>query len=464
MPQHGLAFLLGKLAMQVNRRRGNARFLNGTVLGFLVMLGLIGLTTYLLFTVRSDLDLAKLDDTEAAAEIQAQTQSRVNAESQVASLQQQQAALQQQLDAARIARGVAEAATQRESLARTAAEQEGISQEMLKNEALQQAREEQQERIAAEAAAQTAMDAAEEAQQVASRDRLAKQRAERELASTRTELQREAERERALGHLFLRGIVTGLLTYTVDDLPEYAADGVEESLQLLTEDLASWTEEDFTVSRSGPQETPDFTIGWLRDAGGHQDTIVGESRRLLAPLGETNCLGDWVPYDGETVRRLLWHELGHAFGYGNSEDANNVMHSDLATKFAVDQEVELVMAPSITHVIPLCGEGTFTFVFQEPDIGQGYQFAVLKPGVTPEDDYFDEDNQYMECGSTPTLFTNECIVEDGAALLIYTQVAITRITGTITKHVELPEITMVWDPATFRYSEAELQKLRDLFN
>ena len=460
---NGLAFLLGKLAMRVNRRRGTARLLNGTVLGFLVMLSLIGLTTYLLFTVRSELDLAKLDDTEAATAIEIQTQGRVNAEAQVASLQQQQLALQEQLDAARIARGVAYEATLRETMTRTAAEQESINQELLKNEALQRAEEERQARITAEGATLEAVAATEEAQREATRERFAKQQLERELSTTRTGLEREAERERAQGQLLLRGIVNGLITYKVDALPDYAAEGVEESVQLLTEDLASWTVQGFNIGVSGPQETPDFSIGWIRDAGGHHDTTVGESRRLLVPLGETNCLGDWVPYDAETVRRLLWHELGHAFGYEDSEDANNVMYSDLATKPAIAQELELVLAPNITHIIPLCGAGTFTLVFQEPDTGQGYQFAVLKPGITPQDDLFDEDSQYMGCSSTPTLYTNECIVEEGAQLLVYTQVAIARITGTITKNVELPEINMEWDPATFSFSEAELQALRDEF-
>ncbi len=450
--------------MRVNGRRGNARLLNGTVFGFVVLLGLIGLTTYLLFTVRSELDLAKLDDIEAAATIEVQTLARESAEGQVASLQEQQAALQQQLDAARIARGVAEEATQRETITRTAAEQESINQELAKNEALRSAEEERQARIAAEEAVLEAEEATAEAQRETSRERFAKQQAERELATTRTTLEREAERERAQGQLLLRGIVNGLITYEVDDLPDYAAEGVDESVQQLTEELAAWTLQGFNVSLSGPQETPDFTIGWLRDAGGHQDTLVGESFRLLVPLGETNCLGDWVPYDGETVRRLLWHELGHAFGYGNSEDASNVMYADLATKSAVNQRVELVIAPNITHIIPLCGTGTFTFVFQEPDTGQGYMFAVLKPGITPQDDIFDEDSQYMGCSSSPTLFTNECIVEEGASLLVYTQVAIARISGTITKNVELPEINMEWDPATFRYSEAELRELRNLFS
>ena len=450
--------------MRVNRRRGNARLLNGTVFGFLVLLCLIGLTTYLLFTVRSDLDLAKLDDAEAAVKIETQTQGRVNAEAQVASLQQQQVALQQQLDAARIARGVAEEATLRETLTRTAAEQESINQELAKNEALQMAEEERQARVTAEEALLEAEAATVEVEREVARERFAKQQAERELSTTRTTLEREAERERAESHLLLRGIVNGLITYRMDDLPEYAAEGVAESVQLLTEELATWTLQGFNVSASGPQETADFTIGWLRDAGGHQDTVVGESRRLLVPLGETNCLGDWVPYDGETVRRLLWHELGHAFGYGDSEDANNVMHGDLQTKFAVDQEIELVVAPNITHIIPLCGAGTFTFVFEEPAAGMGYTFAVLKPGITPQDDIFDEDSQYMGCSSAADLYTNECIVEEGASLLVYTQVAIARITGTISENVELPEINMAWDPATFQYSEAELQELRDLFN
>ena len=171
---HGLAFLRGKMAMQVNRRRGNARLLNGTVLGFVVMLGLVGLTAYLLFTVRSDLDIALQDDAEAAEEIVRQSQARSSAEVQVAALQQQQVALQQQVDAARIAKGVAEESAQRETTTRTAAEQQSIDQELAKNEALQQVLQERQLRVAAEEETQRQTQAAQEAIQATASERFAK--------------------------------------------------------------------------------------------------------------------------------------------------------------------------------------------------------------------------------------------------------------------------------------------------
>ena len=462
---HGLAFLLGKMAMQVNRRRGNTRLLNGTVLGFVVMLSLLGLTTYLLSTVRSDLDIALRDDAVAAEEIARQTQARTSAEAQVADLQQQQVALQQQVDDARIAKGVAEEAAQRETTTRTAAEQHSIDQELARNEAQQQTEQERQLRVAAEEEAQRQTQAAQEANRATSNERLAKQQVERELAAARTKARKDVAREQAMSQLLLHGVVTGLLTFTMDQLPAYAGEDVSEALQLVEDDLTAWNSQGFNVSPSGPEEDPDFTIGWLRDAGGHLDTLVGEGRRVLVPLGETNCNGEWAPYDGETVRRLLWHELGHVFGYGTSQDPNNIMYSEIETKFAEDQAVDLVLAPAstgIVHTIGLCGGGTFTYVFEEPDAGNVYNILILKPGVAPSG-YYEEENWYADCGSTPQLYTNECIVEDGAVMLVYTQTALTRVTGTISKRVELPEIDMEWDPATFRYNEAALQALMDLF-
>ena len=462
---HGLAFLRGKMAMQVNRRRGNARLLNGTVLGFVVMLGLVGLTAYLLFTVRSDLDIALQGDAEAAAEIDRQSQARSSAEVQVAALQQQQVALQQQVDAARIAKGVAEESAQRETTIRTAAEQQSIDQELAKIEAQQQVEQERQLRVAAEEEVRKQTEASQEANRATSIERLAKQQVERELASARTQARQDVAREQAMSQLLLHGVVTGLLTFTMDDLPDYAGEGVSEALQLVEDDLTAWNSQGFNVSPAGPQEDPDFTIGWLRDAGGHLDTFVGEGRRVLAPLGETNCNGEWIPYDAETVRRLLWHELGHVFGYGNSENPRNIMYPEIETKFAVDQTVDLVLAPAsagVVHTIGLCGGGTFTYVFEEPDAGNVYSIVILKPGVTPSG-YYEEENWYTDCGSTPQLYTNECIVEDGAVMLVYTQIAVTRISGTISKSVDLPDINMEWDPATFRYNQAALQALMDMF-
>ena len=464
MFRYGLAFLIGKIAMQVNRRRSYARLLNGTVLGFVVMLGLLALTTFLLIDVRTELDLAVADDAVVAAALAQETQARTDAERQVASLEQLRVAMQQQVDAARIAKGVAEEATQREMAVRMAAEQESINQETAKVEAQRLVEQERQARIAAEEAKEEAEEATEEARRQMSREILARQRAERQLETGRTQAETALARERAMAHLVTRGIVTGLVTYTVDDLPGYAAEGVDAVVVEVNTNLAEWTTLGFNVSLSGPSEEPDFTIGWMREAAGPENPVPGETNRVLVPLGEMNCVGEWVPYDAPTVHRLLWHELGHVFGYGNSDDAANVMHAELPIRFAEqDRTVELVLAPNITHLVPLCGAGTFTFVFQPPEPGQGYQFAVLKPDVTQEDGYFDDDNHYPDCGSGPDLFTNECIVEEGARLLVYTQVAITRITATITKAVdELPEITMEWDPAAFRYTDADLDALRDL--
>ena len=436
--------------------------LNGTVLGFLLMLGLLGLTTYLLFTVRSDLDLALQDDVETAAELQRQVEGRTSAEGQVATLQQQQTILQQQVEAARIATGVAEEALQRETARRTAAEQESINHELAKIEAQQLVEQGRQARVDAEQAAQDAAEAAEEAERETSRERLARQQAERLLQSERTRAARELARQEAMAEIVTRGIVNGLITYTVDDLPDFAAEGVDETVQQVDTDLAAWTALGFDVRRSGPQETPDFTVGWIRDAGDHLEPAVGQTNRVLVPLGEADCTGAWRAYDAETVRRLLWHELGHVFGYGNSSDANNVMHAELQTKFASVIALDLVLAPNIPHAIPLCGAGIFTLAFQEPGVGQDYQFAVLRPGVGPSG-YYEEANQYPGCGNTAGIYTSECIVEEGASVLVYTQLAIARISATITRRAELPEITMDWDPSAFRYTDAELQELRESF-
>lgn len=450
--------------MRVNRSRGAARLVNGTVLGFLLMVGLLGLTTYLLFTVRSDLDVALLDDDLTAEEIQRQAAGRTTAEAQVATLLQQQVMLQEQVDSARIARGVAEVAARRETETRTAAEQESINQELAKLEAQQLVEQERQAKLVAVQASADAAEAAEEAERATTRERFARQQAERLLVSERTMAARELAQEKAMAEIVTRGVVNGQITYTVDDLPDFAAEGVDDAVQQVNDDLAAWTTLGFNVNLSGPQETPDFTVGWILAAGDGLVPAAGQTNRVLVPLGETDCTGTWRAYDAESVRRLLWRELGHVFGYGNSSDAANVMHADLQTKFDSGNAFDLVIAPNITHVIPLCGAGIFNLLFQEPSAGQGsYQFAVLQPDVSPAG-YFEEENQLMGCGSEEDRYTNECLVEEeGAAVLVFTLDLIARISATITKSVELPEISMNWDSGPFRYSLGELADLQEMF-
>lgn len=451
--------------MQVSRRRGLRGLLSGTVLGFVVMLLLLGLATYLLFTVRSELDLARLDDNEAAAQIADLTTARTSAETNVTQLQQSQTSLQQQVEAALIAKGVAEETARRETATRMAAEAESAQQESAKTAALQEIERQRQLKEAAEASLEQEKQATEEAQRRASSERLARDNLQRQLNSARLQTRTDLAREQAAGHPLLVGIVNGALTYETEPLPDYAAEGVADALDEALGEFDQWNAQGFTVSRAEPEADADLTIGWIRDYGDHPHTSVGAGSRVMVALGATDCAGDWRPFDGETVRRLLWHEIGHALGYGDSDDADNIMSSDLQTRFAVGQTVDLVVAPGPPHVIPLCGAGTFTYVFDEPAQGQqGYQIALVKPGVAPED-YYDEENQYMGCSSTADLYTNQCsAVEEGSVLLVYTQVAIARISGTITKDVELPDIDMVWDPDTLVYTQAELQTFKDLFS
>lgn len=448
--------------MRANQRHGYARLFNGTVLGFLLMLGLLALATSMVFAVRSDLDLALNDAALVDQEIALHVDAKSTAEAQVAALKQQQVVLQQQTDAARVAQGAAEEAAQREGALRMAAEQQSASDAAAKLEADRQAEQERQARAQAETAAQTAAEEAQAAQEETVRERLEKQLAERNLATARTQARRDVAREQAQGRLLLLGIVNGGLTYAIDDIPGYAAEGVANALQRVGRSLRAWNEYGFSIRPAQPREEPDFTIGWLRDAGGHLDTPVGEARRILVPLGETNCQGDWAPYDDETVLRLLWHELGHALGYGHSSNPANIMYPALETKFSRGQTVDLVVTATVPHIIPLCGSGLYTFVLDEPGLGYAYRFDVLRPNVDTADIYHDV-SQYQGCGSATDLYTNQCMVEDGAALLVYTYNATTRISGTITKNHELPGVNMDWDPTTFRYSQGEIEALRDLF-
>ena len=451
--------------MQVNRRRGLRVLLSGTVLGFVVMLGLLALTTFLLFTVRSDLDLAVLDDREAAAEINRQESARRALEANLALLQQTQAALQTQVEEAKVARGVAEEAVQRETIMRTAAEQESARQEQAKLEAQKAAAAERQLREDAEMALEEEKEAVTAANQVATSERLAKQSLQHRLNRTQEQAQVDVAREQANAQLLLLGIANGSLTYRTEPLPDYAAEGVAEAVDETTMALNEWNAQEFSVSMAGDGQEADLTIGWIKDAGGHSDTPVGRSSRIEVPLGATNCLGNWAPYDGETMRRLLWHEIGHALGYANSDDENNVMYDDLETRFAVGHTVELIVAPGANaiHTIPLCGEGTFTYEFEAPPTGNSYQISVLRPDVAPAD-YFDPASMYPGCSSALELYTNQCTVADGAKLLLYSQTAILRVTGTITRDAELPEIDMEWDPAAFQYNDAALEAFGELFS
>ena len=143
----------------------------------------------------------------------------------------------------------------------------------------------------------------------------------------------------------LLAIATGEVRFFVDPLPTYAAGEVDGAVAGIVEALEDFDLYGTRIMQTSVEADADILVKWARDYDDHIHGLAINQTVINVGLGKTNCLGSWQAFDAETVRRIVWHELGHTFGYSHSADRMNIMYPPTDTRFAVDEELERVSRP-----------------------------------------------------------------------------------------------------------------------
>lgn len=268
-------------------------------------------------------------------------------------------------------------------------------------------------------------------------------------------------------HPTVKAIATKELNIYFEPLPQYASESVPITIAAISETLTNWSPYGATVKRVYAPQQADMTITWVRDYGYH---ALGQSiygAHIKVGLGTTNCYGEWMAFDGNTVGNILWHEVGHSMGYGHSDNQENIMFPETATRFEVDLEISEVLAPGWYGFFPFCNAGTYSYYFETDDPSYGFEISVLRPGADPDNPASVIDRNYADCGSGVwQQFRSLCTVEDGAAIHIHnpnSSEAI-RISGQVISLAGIAQPDMEWDPEVFLYETEVLQEYNDILN
>lgn len=325
-------------------------------------------------------------------------------------------------------------------------------------------------RIVAEGKTRQEESARRAAEQRATSEQLAKEQQQRQ-----TELQRQrAEQEEKAKVLELaktnpriKAIVSGELKFYIDPLPSYAATGVSDAVENIATAFSSINISGAQVRRVYNSNDADLTVAWVRDYGSH---ILGQAifnAHLKVGLGSNNCVGSWSAFDADTVKKVLWHELGHSMGYGHSNNPNNVMYSETNTRFEVDHEISKVISGGWLSTIPLCGAGMYSYSFETDDPATGFDLFVLRPGVDPKSFSGESGRFYVGCGEKGMhRYPGSCTVEDGAQIYIENTSAsdAIRLSGKIIDENYPSWPDMNWDQSVFQYDSNQLTKYWELFH
>lgn len=374
------------------------------------------------------------------------------------------------LEKEQVARGAAEQKTKQEIQARKIAEGKTIgeaskrasAEQVATNERL--AKEQQQQ----ETAFQT--QARKEAEQTATNERLAKEQQQLETAAQKQRAEQEEKAkilELTKTQPVIRAIVNGDLKFYVYPLPSYAATGVSKAVEDIATTLSSWSPYEAIIKRVYSPNDADLTISWIKDYGSE---VLGQAifrAHLEVGIGSNNCLGEWSAFDSNTVKKILWHELGHSMGYGHSNNSNNIMYSGMNTYFEVESEISKVIPGGYFITQPLCSSGGYSYGFKTDSPTTGFNLFVLSPGVDPKSFSEESSSFYLGCGAKGMQsYPGSCVVDSGSKIYIEnTSVSnAIKLSGTVINTNQSLWPDMTWDKNAYQYDTGELIKIWNLFH
>jgi len=309
------------------------------------------------------------------------------------------------------------------------------------------------------------------AEQVANNERLAKEEEQRKLVISNQQTEQEEKAkflELARTNPLIEAIIKGELKFYIDPVPSYAGTGVSIAVDDIAGNFSSWRPYDgVSIRRVYDINDADLTISWIRDYGSGTLGQTIYRAHIKVGLGQNNCKGDWSAFDANTVKKILWHELGHSMGYGHSSNSNNVMYYQGDTHFEIDQQISEVVAGGYYYEIPVCGAGKYSYSFKTDNSFTGFNIFVLPPGQDAYEISGGGGHYYSGCGAENMhSYSGSCTVDSGAKIYIgnTSMVDAIRLSGKIIDMDTLSWPDMAWDQNAFQYDSNELAKIWKLFH
>ena len=351
-----------------------------------------------------------------------------------------------------------------EKTARGEAEEKALQEEQVRKVAEGKVTEETSKRIIEETARKNA-------EQEANSERLAKEEEQRKLEISNQQTKQEEKAkflELARTNPLVEAIIKGELKFYIEPVPLYAGAGVSAAVDdVVINSFLSWNPYGAPIKRVYSSNDADLTVSWVRDYGSGTLGQAIYRAHIKVGLGSNNCKGSWSAFDANTVKKILWHELGHSMGYGHSSNPNNIMYYQMDTRFEVDQQVSEVIPGSYYQTIPLCGAGEYSYSFETEDSSTGFDIFVLPSSQDASEISGGSGSYYIDCGAKNMhSFSGSCTVESGSKIYIgnISRMDAIQLSGKIIDMETVSWPDMTWDQNVFQYDSNELTKIWDLFH
>ncbi|MDE1765824.1 MAG: hypothetical protein KGI27_06060 [Thaumarchaeota archaeon] len=297
------------------------------------------------------------------------------------------------------------------------------------------------------------------------------QQQQAQTAAQQAALQQEKDQyiSEAQTSALVTGIIKGYLNIYIEPLPYYADPSVASAVSNIESTLNGHSEQGIRTYIVNDPSQADINIQWVRDYGQNPlgETIFG--KQIEVGLGASFC-GSWEPFNGWTVEHIMWHELGHSFGYAHSTNPNNVMYATTPEQFVHDRDVYDFLANNYHFQIYFCHAGTNSFQITTDNQNAGFDTYVVPPNTNPNDVINGKAPYYVSCSRNNMIaYGNTCTVAAGSSLVINNP---HRILGGNNQNIHViitdlnsrPNYDMQWDPTAWTISQQQYENIWSLFH
>ena len=270
---------------------------------------------------------------------------------------------------------------------------------------------------------------------------------------------------------FVSGMVKGTLNIYFEPVPSYASDGVSEAVKETSKLLDGYEIYPMTLRVVSNPNDADIIIKWLKDFGSPTLGHAIFKSVIEVGLGEGNCFVDWQAYNAETVHKILWHELGHAFGFNHSTKSNNIMYPTIEPQFSMDVDTTIDIDEGEYYTMPFCKTGSMNYYLSSDDQYNGFYAYVIPSTTNPAQFLNGEGKYYPSCSAEGAMvsFGETCNVGIGDKLIVYNRNDLLKFSS-IRVNIQvvdlnvMPQLDFVWDLDFFEYDSIWLAEVYEMFH
>lgn len=275
----------------------------------------------------------------------------------------------------------------------------------------------------------------------------------------------------ALTNPLISGLIKGKLNIYVEPVPSYSSLEVSAAISDVIRSLEDTYIYEMSFERVYSPSLADIQINWIKDYEPHTLGEATFKSVVKVGLGATTCHDQWQPFDADTVKKVMWHEIGHSLGYDHSNNPNNIMYYQTAQRFEKDFDSTLTLDEGKGRTVPFCQGGKYSFNALSDDQSNGFLIYVLAPATSGQSFFDGQGKYYPSCSGSDKYysFNNTCTVRNGASLLIHNENELLQfgaidIDVTIVDLSERPWPDMEWDESVFEYDEKWLSEVWSLYH